>query len=175
MRPLFYLYSMPKSISTKTRTLKKPVVAPKTGTKKNKIFSSIIPCLRYQDAGTAIDWLCDAFGFEKDVVIENKDGSVGHAQLTFNGSMIMLGSVDNKSEWGKFIKQPSEIGNFQTQSPFVIVSDPDTHYKNAKAHGAKIALDIKTEEYGGRGYSCYDPEGHLWNFGSYNPWEKDSK
>ncbi|HZF33304.1 MAG TPA: glyoxalase, partial [Candidatus Angelobacter sp.] len=26
------------------------------------------------------------------------------------------------------------------------------------------------EDYGGRGYSCRDPEGHLWNFGTYDPW-----
>ena len=25
-------------------------------------------------------------------------------------------------------------------------------------------------DYGGRGYSCLDPEGHLWNFGTYDPW-----
>lgn len=29
----------------------------------------------------------------------------------------------------------------------------------------------KDEDYGGRGYSCRDPEVNLWNFGSYNPWE----
>ena len=30
--------------------------------------------------------------------------------------------------------------------------------------------EIKDEDYGGRGYSCSDPEGHIWNFGSYDPW-----
>ena len=34
-----------------------------------------------------------------------------------------------------------------------------------------MVLEIKTEDYGGRGYSCRDVEGHLWNFGSYNPWQ----
>jgi uncharacterized glyoxalase superfamily protein PhnB len=31
-------------------------------------------------------------------------------------------------------------------------------------------MDIKDEDYGGRGYSCRDLEGHLWNFGTYDPW-----
>ena len=31
-------------------------------------------------------------------------------------------------------------------------------------------MEIKDEDYGGRGFSCFDPEGHLWNFGSYDPW-----
>jgi uncharacterized glyoxalase superfamily protein PhnB len=31
-------------------------------------------------------------------------------------------------------------------------------------------LDIKDEDYGGRGFSCRDLEGHLWNIGTYDPW-----
>jgi uncharacterized glyoxalase superfamily protein PhnB len=31
-------------------------------------------------------------------------------------------------------------------------------------------MDIKDEDYGGRGYSARDPQGQLWNFGSYDPW-----
>jgi uncharacterized glyoxalase superfamily protein PhnB len=31
-------------------------------------------------------------------------------------------------------------------------------------------MDIKDEDYGGRGYNCRDPEGYLWSFGSYDPW-----
>ncbi len=134
-------------------------------------MSSIIPGLRYKDAKAAIEWLCNAFGFEKNVVFENKDGTIAHAQLTFNGSMIMLGSAENTSQWGKLIKQPSDIGNFETQSPYVIVKDPDAHYVRAVSHGARIALELKTEMHGGRGYTCYDPEGHLWSFGSFDPWK----
>jgi uncharacterized glyoxalase superfamily protein PhnB len=37
--------------------------------------------------------------------------------------------------------------------------------------GAEIVLDIKDEDYGGRGYTCKDLEGHLWSFGTYNPWK----
>ena len=35
---------------------------------------------------------------------------------------------------------------------------------------AKIAIEIKDEDYGGRDFSCYDLEGHLWSFGTYDPW-----
>jgi transposase len=31
-------------------------------------------------------------------------------------------------------------------------------------------IEIRDEDYGGRDYSCRDPEGHVWNFGSYDPW-----
>ncbi len=47
---------------------------------------------------------------------------------------------------------------------------PTHHCACAKAAGAKIVIDIKDEDYGGRGYTCRDPEGHIWNFGTYDPW-----
>ncbi len=132
--------------------------------------STVIPCLRYRDALAMIDWLCNAFGFEKHAV--HADGeTVHHAQLTFGTGMIMLGSADNLSEWGKQIAQPDQIGLRETQSPYLIVADPDAHCMRAKAAGAQIVLDIKDEDYGGRGYCCRDQEGHLWNFGSYDPWQ----
>ena len=83
--------------------------------------------------------------------------------------MIMLGSATD-SEFGRLIKQPDETGGAETQCPYVIVTDADAIYGKAKAAGARIAIDIKDEDYGGRGFSCYDPEGHLWNFGTYDPW-----
>ena len=83
--------------------------------------------------------------------------------------MVMLGSV-KESEFDRFMKQPDEIGGAETQSAYVIVSDADVFYARAKTAGAKIVLDIKDEDYGGRGFSCRDLEGHLWNFGTYDPW-----
>jgi len=131
---------------------------------------TIIPCLRYRDAPAAIDWLCRAFGFQKQLVVPNQDGTVAHAQLTLGNGMIMLGSAVD-SDFGRLIKQPGDIGGSETQCPYVIVKDVDAHYARAKAAGAVVVMDIKDEDYGGRGYSCRDPEGHLWNFGSYDPWE----
>jgi uncharacterized glyoxalase superfamily protein PhnB len=57
--------------------------------------ATIIPRLRYRDALAAIDWLCAAFGFEKQAVYAGDDGVVQHAQLTFGNGMIMFGSVAN--------------------------------------------------------------------------------
>ena len=137
-----------------------------------KTQATVIPCLRYRDAPAAIEWLCRAFGFEKHLVVPGPDGTVAHAQLSFGNGMIMLGSAV-KSEFGRLMKQPDEIGGAETQTPYVIVSDADAVYSSAKAAGAKIILDIKDEDYGGRGFSCRDPEGHLWNLGTYDPWASD--
>jgi len=140
-----------------------------TGIAKETV-STIIPCLRYRNALAMIGWLCDAFGFEKHAVYADGD-TVHHAQLVFGNGMIMLGSVDNASAWGERIVQPEAIGGRETQSPCVIVADADAHYARAKAAGAVIVDEIVSPDYGGRGYSCRDPEGHLWYFGSYDPWK----
>jgi uncharacterized glyoxalase superfamily protein PhnB len=142
-----------------------------TGNAKNTT-STIIPTMRYHDAPAAIEWLCRAFGFEKQLVVPGEEGTIAHAQLRFGNGMIMLGSV-NDSEFGRLVKSPRELGGIGSQSPYVIVDDADAHYARAVAGGAEIVLDIVDEEYGGRGYSCRDPEGHLWNFGTYDPWAQD--
>lgn len=133
---------------------------------------TIIPCLRYQNAPGAIEWLCNAFGFGKHLVVPGPDGTIAHAQLTFGNGMIMLGSIQD-NEFGRLMKQPADIGKAETQTPYVIVKDADAHYARAKAAGADIVVDIKDEDYGGRGYSCRDLEGHLWNFGTYDPWDDE--
>jgi uncharacterized glyoxalase superfamily protein PhnB len=131
--------------------------------------TTVIPCLRYRDAQSAIEWLCRAFGFEKHLIVPGEGGTIAHAELSFGNGMIMLGSV-KKSEFDRLMKQPDEIGGAETQTPYVIVSDADALYARAKAAGAEVVLDIKNEDYGGRGFSCRDLEGRLWNFSTYDPW-----
>ena len=135
---------------------------------KNTV-ANIIPCLRYRDAPAAVEWLSQTFGFQKHLVVPNPDGTIAHAQLSFGNGMIMLGSVFD-TEFGRLMKQPDEIGGAETQSAYVIVSDADVVYARAKAAGAEILMEIKDEDYGGRGFSCRDLEGHMWNFGTYDPW-----
>ena len=133
--------------------------------------STVISCLRYRDAPAAIEWLCNTFGFEKHLVVPNEDGTSAHAQLSFGNGMVMLGSVRNEdNEFGRLMTQPDEIGGAETQSAYVVVNDADALYARAKAAGAQIVIEIKDEDYGGRGFSCRDLEGHLWNVGTYDPW-----
>jgi uncharacterized glyoxalase superfamily protein PhnB len=131
--------------------------------------TTVIPGLRYRNAPAAIDWLCRAFGFERQLVVPGPNDTIAHAQLTHGNGMIMLGSVVD-SEFGKLMKQPDEIGGAETMSAYLIVKDADAVYARAKQAGAKIVIDIKDESYGGRGFSCRDLEGRLWSIGTYDPW-----
>ena len=132
--------------------------------------ATVIPALRYRDAKAAIEWLGRAFGFEAQLVVPGEGNAIVHAQLRFGNGMIMLGSMKD-DEFGRLMTHPDETGGRETMTPYVVVADVDAHYAMATAAGAKIVRAIQDEDYGGRGYSCRDVEGRLWNFGTYDPWE----
>ncbi|MBC7454150.1 MAG: VOC family protein [Massilia sp.] len=132
---------------------------------------NIISCLRYRDAPAAIDWLGRAFGFEKQAVYPDDNNGIAHAQLTFGNGMIMLASADSKdTEYSRLMKLPDDIGGAQTQTLYMVVADADAAYAMAREAGAKIIIDIKDEDYGGRGFTCRDLENYVWSFGTYDPY-----
>jgi uncharacterized glyoxalase superfamily protein PhnB len=129
--------------------------------------STIVPTLRYRDVAAAIAWLSAAFGFATRAVVGAADGSIRYAELTFGDGMIMLGPVED-SPVGRLMTQPEQAGGAETQICYIVVDDPTAHRAKAVAAGAQIVLEID-EECSGRGYSCRDPEGHIWYFGTYAP------
>ena len=134
---------------------------------KTRLGGRIIPALRYREAAAAIDWLCAVFGFARKMVVRGEGGKIAHAELNVGDGMIMLGDVE--TEYGCLVAAPSK-GQPVTQGIYVVVDDVDAHYARAKAAGAEIVIDIKTQGYGGRDYTARDLEGHVWTFGTYDPW-----
>ena len=130
--------------------------------------STIIPTLRYADAPAAIDWLCTAFGFERHLVVPGEDGDVAHAQLKRGNAMIMLGG-HRDDDFGRLMRLPEQAGGC-TQSIYVVLPDVDAHCERARQAGAEVLREPMDEDYGGRGYTCRDLEGHVWTFGSFDPW-----
>ena len=131
--------------------------------------STIMPTLRYHDARAAIDWLCNVLGFTRHVVYDGPDNTVGHAELTLNGGMIMLGSQKN-DEYGRGFKSPGELGGAETRSTYVVVTDADEVYTRAQAAGAPVVRPLQNTDYGSREFTIKDPEGHSWSVGTYDPW-----
>lgn len=134
---------------------------------------AIIPGMRYDNALEAIDFLCRAFGFTRHAVYadEADPSTIHHAELLFNGQMVMLGSARNDASRAKFgWRQPREAGGV-TGSIYVVLDDPDAHAAVARAAGAELIDEPHDNEgYPGRGYSARDLEGYVWSFGSYDPW-----
>ena len=62
------------------------------------------------------------------------------------------------------------LSTYRTLTPYLVVPDADATYATAKSAGATMVLDIRDMDYGGRAFTCRDPEGHLWSIGTYDPW-----
>ena len=126
--------------------------------------SRFMPALRYRDLSAAINWLCRAFGFEGHDVVTAVDGTILRARLRFGRGLILLLPVRNSHPP---VSKPAEEIGYEMQSYYFIVDDPDEHCLNAKEAGAEV-IEITEYDDGGRGYSCRDPEGHIWNFVTYD-------
>ena len=120
---------------------------------------SIFPVLRYKDAPAAIDWLCRAFLFEKQVVFPAPDGTVAHAELRRDGGVVGISSATPPVE--------SNPWSSVCQGVYVTIDDVDAHYARAQSAGARIAIRPYDTHYGSREYSAWDVQGHLWGFGTY--------
>jgi len=128
----------------------------------------ISSALYYEEAAKAIDWLCQAFGFEVRLKIEGDGGSIQHSELTYGGGLIMVGQAGLANK-PSFRKSPRSLGGANTQNMMVYVDDVEVHCKQARAAGAKIVSEPATTDYGedywtDRGYECEDLEGHHWWF-----------
>jgi uncharacterized glyoxalase superfamily protein PhnB len=126
--------------------------------------------LRYRDAPAAISFLCEAFGFDRHLVVPGENNGIAHAQLSFGNGLIMLGSESNEGAYGGYVQAPRGEDGVNTAGLYVVVTDVDAHYRRAKKAGARILLEPADQDYGGRDYTCRDVEGHVWTFGSYDPW-----
>jgi uncharacterized glyoxalase superfamily protein PhnB len=135
--------------------------------------STVIPCLTYRDATRMVDWLCDAFGFHRHAVYPDDAGRIAHAELALGTGMIMLGSEKTDSAFAELQATPAVLGG-TTQSPYLVVTDVGAVHDRVVALGGEIVIPLEDKPYGGSAFSCRDPEGHLWNIGSYDPWAPKS-
>jgi uncharacterized glyoxalase superfamily protein PhnB len=123
----------------------------------------------YEEAGTAIDWLCRAFGFEVRLKVEGEGGSIEHSELTFGDGVIMVGTIGEKRARPEraFCVSPRSIGGSNTQSLCLRVEDVDSLCERARAAGGVIEVEPTTNDYGEeydshRSCQVVDPEGHRW-------------
>jgi uncharacterized glyoxalase superfamily protein PhnB len=131
----------------------------------------ISSALYYQDAAKAIDWLCQAFGFEVQLKIEDGEGRIVHSELNFGGGVIMVaGDAESSGHpGGTWRRSPRSLGGANTQTMMTYVDDVDAHCAQARSAGAEIVSEPKDTDYGDdywqdRGYEAVDLEGHHWWF-----------
>lgn len=130
--------------------------------------------LAYEDAASAIDWLCDAFGFEEraDARHTDGDGVVGHAELRLGEGVVFLATPNRDYRGPKRHAAECEQAARWLDNPWVIdgvfveVGDVDAHFARAVERGATILREPQEPDVGFRIYTAEDPEGHRWMFGT---------
>jgi uncharacterized glyoxalase superfamily protein PhnB len=127
---------------------------------------NIFPAVRYADAGAAIEFLRRAFGATEKAV-HQRDGVIHHAELALGAGLIMVGQHSEDGWLGGDPPRPRA----STVSIYVTVSDPDGHHAAAREAGADVVRELEDTDYGSREYSVRDPEGNLWSFGTYDPYD----
>jgi len=127
-------------------------------------MQTIFPILRYNDARSAVRWLCATFGFSEVFSVPESGQIVRHAQLKLGTNVVMLGSV--RPDDG--MTSPQGLGA-ATQGLCVYVDDLDAHFQQARSAGAEITSPPKDTDFGSRESHVRDLEGHPWTFGTYLP------
>ena len=126
--------------------------------------------IAYEDAGAAVDWLCEAFGFtERGDRYVMDDGTVGHAEIELAGNVVMLATPNRDYESPRTHRRSCAPTDRWLDNPWVVdgvlvkVDDLEAHHLHALAAGANV---IRSPEEGpdGRLYTAEDLEGHRWMF-----------
>jgi uncharacterized glyoxalase superfamily protein PhnB len=118
--------------------------------------ATVIPELAYPDAGEAIEWLCNAFGFTVRLRIADH-----RAQLNVgDGAIVVTGMGPETRRNEAMSVKPAAL----THSVMVRVENVDVHYGRAIQNGARLLEPPTTYSYGERQYSVEDFAGHLWTF-----------
>jgi PhnB protein len=112
------------------------------------------------NANEAIEFYGKAFGAQEKFRLTEPSGRVGHAELDFGGTTLMLS--DEYPEYNIKAPQPA------TGTPVTIhlhVDNADEMIDRAVKAGAKVEVEIQDHSHGERSGCIRDPFGHRWNIG----------
>jgi PhnB protein len=112
------------------------------------------------DTGAAIDFYAKAFGATERFRLTEPGGRIGHAELDFGGTTVML--CDEFPEYG--IRGPVK-GAGVPVSIHLHVDDADAMIARAVDAGATLERPASDAFYGERSGSVFDPFGHRWLIG----------
>src|SRR6187402_2189687 len=105
----------------------------------------------------AIEFYKKAFGATEKSRLLMPDGTIGHAEIDIEGSLLMM--ADENKDWGT--KGPLSIGG-NPMSFGLYVKDADASFQKAIDAGATSVMAVEDMFYGDRVGQVMDPFGYKW-------------
>jgi PhnB protein len=125
-------------------------------------YPRLSPYLYVDDAQAAIDFYGEVFGTKERMRMPAPEGKIGHAELQFGDSILML--ADQFPEMGA--RSPRTVGGSPVTLS-VYVEDVDDVYQRAMRGGATEIRGVRDEFYGDRTGQFEDPFGHRWSIATH--------
>jgi PhnB protein len=113
-----------------------------------------------ENTARAIEFYTKAFGAQEKFRLTEPSGRIGHAELDFGGTTMMLS--DEYPEYG--IRGPLAIGGTAV-TIHILVDDAVEAIRRAVVAGAEFEREPSVAFSGERSGSIRDPFGHRWNIG----------
>lgn len=121
-------------------------------------YPRVSPYLVVDGAAQAIDFYTQVLGASERMRMGGPDGKIGHAELEFGDSVVML--ADEYPDMGYV--GPKAVGGTPVTIG-VYVEDVDKTFDAAVKAGAKALRPVEDQFYGDRSGQIEDPFGHRWS------------
>jgi len=125
-------------------------------------YHSVTAYLIVRGAVAALDFYRRAFGAKEVMRLTMPDGSLGHAEIQFGDTRMMLADESPQRN----VKSPASLGGSSVHL-MVYVDDSDAAMKQALAAGAAEVRPIANQFYGDRSGTVRDPFGHQWTLSTH--------
>ena len=120
----------------------------------------VFPYLRVKGAAEAIDYYKRAFGVTEKFRLTEPSGRIGHCELEFGGTIVML-----SEEYPEYnLLGPKTIGA-ASMTIHLHVEDADAAIERALAAGGELVRPPTDAFYGERSGTVRDPFGNEWLIG----------
>ena len=125
-------------------------------------YPRLCPYLSVNGAADAIDFYRNVFGAQERMRLDGPDGKLGHAELQFGDSVLML--ADENPGMGGV--SPKTLGGTPVTLS-IYVEDVDQVFARALKGGATEVRAVQDQFYGDRSGMFDDPFGHRWNVATH--------
>lgn len=123
----------------------------------------MLPYITVKDARNAVEFYEKAFGFLRGELIPDDDGKIIHAEMNWQGEVLMLGPECSQNT----AKAPVTTGVQSAMSLYIYCDDVDAMYQQALQAGAKSFMEPQDMFWGDRMCDVIDPDGHHWVFATH--------